>query len=414
MAIYHLSVRGIAPARGSSAIAAAAYQSGARLRDERTGALCDYARKERVVESGIFAPDHAPAWVSDRARLWNEAERAHAGGTELTARRHEFALPRELDADERLAAVADFCALLTARGHAADWAIHDDGAGNPHAHVLETARAIGPEGFERPKARKSTKVYLCRDAEGADVMVPADQWKAAKAAGVEKVYNFTDGERRTMSEAARAGLTMADRKSKTPVAVTVAPDGARAFDAEKAALIEERRAWAEIANRHLAAHAARTGERVARIDHRSNEERGIDAAPTIHEGSRPEPWRLAENARIRSVNERIAAAAAEVARLAREVRRALHGLFNADRARRAAQRARFERSGRAWGRTVAARTLFALAPPPAPNPPSRAVRAAPAPERPRSFADAARLAREAAVRSRRPGWGPGGSPVRGL
>ena len=39
MAIYHLNARGIAPARGSSAVASAAYQSGETLRDETTGDL---------------------------------------------------------------------------------------------------------------------------------------------------------------------------------------------------------------------------------------------------------------------------------------------------------------------------------------------------------------------------------------
>lgn len=37
MTIYHLNARGVAPARGSSAVASAAYQSGEALRDELTG-----------------------------------------------------------------------------------------------------------------------------------------------------------------------------------------------------------------------------------------------------------------------------------------------------------------------------------------------------------------------------------------
>ena len=99
MAIYHLNARGIAPARGSSAVASAAYQSGETLRDEVTGELKRYARAERIADTGIVLPEGAPAW--DRQSLWNEARRAYGGGNELVAKRFEFALPRELDLDEQ-------------------------------------------------------------------------------------------------------------------------------------------------------------------------------------------------------------------------------------------------------------------------------------------------------------------------
>lgn len=311
MAIYHLNARGIAPSRGSSAVASAAYQSGEALRDERTGALKRYARAERVADAGLVLPDGAPDW--DRGRLWNEAHAAWPGGNELVAKRYEFALPRELSLDEQRACVADFCAVFKGRGLACDWAIHDSGDGNPHAHVLVSALPLGADGFVRPKAQKTTKVYLCRDAGGNDVLVEAKDWKAAKAEGIEKVYNFVDGTRRTMSQAETAGLGKADRKTKTPVAVTARMDGARAFDAEKADLKAVRAEWARIANRRLAEHAERTGERAAGIDHRSFAERGVGYVPTVHEGSRPTPEHVAQNEEARGVN-------AAIDRLARELR----------------------------------------------------------------------------------------------
>ena len=230
MAIYHLTARGVSPARGSSAVKTSAYISGQALVDERTGEACRYARAERVAASGLAMPEGAPAW--DRQRLWNEAAAAHGGGTELVGKTYEFALPRELDADARLACVADFCADFTARGRACDWAVHDSRDGNPHAHVLVSALALGPDGFERPAGKKSTKVYMCRDASGGEFAVPAGEWKAAKAEGLEKVYNFKDGRRLTMSQARAEGLGTADRKSKSPVAVTASADGTPAFDAE--------------------------------------------------------------------------------------------------------------------------------------------------------------------------------------
>lgn len=361
MAIYHLNARGIAPARGSSSIASAAYQSGEAIRDERTGELCKYARAERIVDSGI----ELPAGVSelDRARLWNMAEAAYAGGNELTAKRYEFALPRELSREDQRACVVEFCKLFPDR--ACDWAIHDSGDGNPHAHVLVSALPLGKDGFERPKAKKSAKIYLCRDKNGDDVLVAAADWKSAKADGLEKVYNFKDGRRLSMSQAEAEGLTKADRKTKTPVAMTKKVEGGRAFDAEKADLKRIRAEWARIANVHLADLAKRTGgERVA-IDHRSFAERAeatrgvevkaekeelqhelesvvrvyttkngvidervptvlrpveqkdtgvellpkygptdikLDHAPTVHEGPHRAPERVAENIRRRGLN----------------------------------------------------------------------------------------------------------------
>lgn len=311
MAIYHLNARGIAPARGSSAVASAAYQSGETLRDEATGELKRYARAERIADTGIVLPEGAPAW--DRQSLWNEARRAYGGGNELVAKRYEFALPRELDFGEQRACVLDFCNLF--KNKACDWAIHDSGDGNPHAHVLVSALNLGAEGFERPKVQKSTKVYLCRRADGSDVMVAAKDWKAAKAEGIEKVYNFRDGERRTMSQAEAAGLTKADRKSKTPVAVTAKMDGAKAFDAEKAELRRVRASWAQIANRCLAEHAERHGEAAVTIDHRSFEDRKIEYIPTVHEGQRPTPERVVMNVEARETNRAIDRVLAELRQL---------------------------------------------------------------------------------------------------
>ena len=311
MAIYHLNARGVSPARGSSAVASAAYQSGETLRDETTGDLKRYARKERIADTGLALPDGAPEW--DRQRLWNEATRSHAGGTELVAKRYEFALPRELNLDEQRACVLDFCGLF--KDKACDWAIHDSGDGNPHAHVLVSALKLGAEGFERPKAQKSTKVYLCRRPDGSDVMVAAKDWKAAKAEGIEKVYNFKDGERRTMSQAAAQGLTKDDRKTKTPVAVTAKMDGAKAFDAEKAELKRVRASWAGIANKRLAEHAAKHNEVAVKIDHRSFEDRKIEYIPTVHEGQRPTPERMAMNVEVRQTNSAIDRVINELRRL---------------------------------------------------------------------------------------------------
>lgn len=346
MAIYHLNARGIAPARGSSAIASAAYQSGETLRDEATGELKRYARRERIADTGIVLPAGVPAL--DRQTIWNEAQRAYAGGNELVAKRYEFALPRELDLDRQRDCVLEFCNLFGDR--ARDWAIHDSGDGNPHAHVLVSALALGSGGFERPKAQKSTKVYLCRYPDGTNVMVDARDWRAAKAEGIEKVYNFKDGERRTMSQAEAQGLTKDDRKTKTPVAVTAKMDGTKAFDAEKAELTSIRAAWAGIANRHLAVAAAKAGAEAQSIDHRSNKDRHMDEQPTVHEGGAGligHADRVRLNEEIKARNERLRVLRAELQQEGAALEQLQREVAELER-----QRGRIEKAkrGRAQGR----------------------------------------------------------------
>lgn len=286
MAIYHLNARGCSPSTGAGAVRKAAYQSGQALVEERSGRLCDYARKERVTAQGLALPAAAPP--VDRGALWNEAERVWAeagGGKELVAKRFEFALPVELDERGRLACVRDFCALFPTK--ACDWAIHDDGrGGNPHAHVLVSALDLGAEGFvPRTKAQKGQSWYLVQNDGGKRIAVPATGWAAAKAAGWQKVYNFKDGQRRTMKQAKAEGLGTKDRVSKSPVKMHRTDGGGRsAREVEKEQLVEVRAAWASIANRHLAAQAAATGAAVRPIDHRSNKDRGLDEQPTVHEG----------------------------------------------------------------------------------------------------------------------------------
>lgn len=284
MAIYHLNARGCSPSTGAGAVRKAAYQSGQALVEERSGQLCDYARKERVTAQGLALPAGTP--LIDRGSLWNEAERVWSeagGGKELVAKRYEFALPVELDERGRLACVRDFCALFPTK--ACDWAIHDDGrGGNPHAHVLVSALDLGAEGFvPRTKAQKGQSWYLVQNDGGERIAVPATGWVAAKAAGWQKLYNFEDGKRRTMKQARAEGLGTKDRVSKSPVKMH-RTEGRSAREVEKEQLVEVRAAWASIANRHLAAHAAATGTAAVAIDHRSNRDRGLDEQPTVHEG----------------------------------------------------------------------------------------------------------------------------------
>jgi hypothetical protein len=152
MATYHLSAKTISRSHGRSATGAAAYRSGARIDDERTGTIHDYQRRRGVEASLLILPDDVPDWASDRARLWNAAEQAETRKNSTVAREFEIALPAELDAEQRQRLAADFARELVARhGCAADVAIHQPGRNgdhrNHHAHVLLTTRRLTAAGF---------------------------------------------------------------------------------------------------------------------------------------------------------------------------------------------------------------------------------------------------------------------------
>lgn len=327
MAIYHYSVNGCSPARGSSPVASAAYQAGIELVDERTGEVCRYSRTERVREWGILTPSAAPEWAHDPQRLWNECLSAYAGGNALAAVRRNFALPRELTEAEQKQLVMDYANTRAAQGLAVQWAIHD-AEGNPHAHIIESAMKLTGEGFERTSVatKKSTKAYLVRNAEGAEQLCLAAEWKHVKSQGFEKVYNYLDREgskvRLTKSQAAEQGLKNADRVSTAPVSQTLTADAkSSAYAAQKSSLKAERALWADIANKGIEAHNQRTGELVNLIDHRSNAARGMEQLPTKHVGPTKDVERIAENEQIKTINAAVTTSQRIIATLKAQIER---------------------------------------------------------------------------------------------
>ncbi len=152
MAIYHLRATMISRSAGRSATAAAAYRVGERIEDHRTGLTFDYRARGGVDHVETLAPANAPAWVQDRAALWNAVEAAETRKNSQVAREIRVALPAELDHAQRVELVRAFCQReFVARGMVADIALHAPGREgddrNHHAHILLTTREIGPEGF---------------------------------------------------------------------------------------------------------------------------------------------------------------------------------------------------------------------------------------------------------------------------
>lgn len=158
MAVYFLNMKTFGRAGGSSAVSAAAYRAGERIRDERTGKIYDHSGRLDVMHKEIVLPselaDAETQWARDRAALWNAAECAETRKNARVAREYLVALPVELSPAQRVGLVREFSRELTDRyGFGIDFAIHaprDFPGSDPrnyHAHLLATTREITPEGL---------------------------------------------------------------------------------------------------------------------------------------------------------------------------------------------------------------------------------------------------------------------------
>ena len=216
-----------------SAVAAAAYQSGEKLFCEYDQQVKHYPEKRGIVHNEILLPANAPLEYTDRNTLWNAAEAVEKQWNSQLARRWVLSIPREIPPDQYAALVRDFCRQqFVSKGMCVDFAIHDKGDGNPHAHVMLTMRAMDERGKWLPKSRK---VYEL-DKNGERIKLPSGRWKSHK----EDTVDWND---RKYGEIWR-------------------------------------HEWEVIQNRYLEAN-----NRPERVDLRSYERQGLDIIPTVHEGA---------------------------------------------------------------------------------------------------------------------------------
>lgn len=148
MATYHCSVKVVSRSTGRSAVGAAAYRAGEKIINERDGITHDYTRKGGCEYSEIVLPENAPERLYNRSELWNEVERSEKRKDAQTAREIEVALPVELSLEEQAEMVREYAkSNFVEKGMCVDFAIHDKGDGNPHAHIMLTTREVSPDGF---------------------------------------------------------------------------------------------------------------------------------------------------------------------------------------------------------------------------------------------------------------------------
>ena len=188
MAVYHFSAKTVSRSGGRSSTAAAAYRSGERIVDERTGEIHDYTRKGGVVDSLVVLPSGG---TMNRAELWNKVEAHHKRGDATVAREFVVALPAELDAAQRQELARTYARQLADRyGVGVDLNIHAPGKEgdqrNHHAHILLTACYCGPTGTLGKKAVELDPIHCQRQKLPNVVEVERERWESIANRALEK------------------------------------------------------------------------------------------------------------------------------------------------------------------------------------------------------------------------------------
>jgi Ti-type conjugative transfer relaxase TraA len=194
----------------------------------------DYSNKRNLAHEEFLLPPDAPDWarqlVADRSvagaveAFWNKVEAFEKRSDAQLAKEYIIALPVELGREQNIALMRQFVfEQVLARGQAADWVYHDE-PGNPHVHLMTSLRPLTEAGFGPKKVA---------------VVGP-------------------DGQPR--------------RTAKGKIQY-------RLWAGEKAEFLQQRTAWLDLQNQHLALAGLEI-----RVDGRSYAERGIDIVPTTHIG----------------------------------------------------------------------------------------------------------------------------------
>lgn len=236
MAIYHFSGQVLSriskkTGKPKSPLACAAYRSGEKLVDEIEDKAFFYKREIAPV-THILVPENAPEWASNRERLWNEVNKIEKNYNAQFAREFNIALPLELTNEQQEKLALEFCQeAFVNRGMVADIAIHRDHEINPHFHVMLTIRPFNEDGTWGVKAKRKYifdekgNHVLDKNGKKAFYKIETTDWNS------KEVFNYW------------------------------------------------RKLWAEKANQYLRDNGISES-----ITHLSNEERGIENLPTIHEG----------------------------------------------------------------------------------------------------------------------------------
>jgi len=167
MAIYYLNVKTVSRSQGRSVVAAAAYCSKSRLRDDRLGYECDFSGSGDVVYSEILLPQNAPERWSNREIFWNEVEAIEVRKDSALAREIEIVIPSELSREQGISLARHYLLdYFVGLGMVVDFNIHlsecADGRARAFVHALLSMREIEGDGFGRKRSDWKAKDVLLK------------------------------------------------------------------------------------------------------------------------------------------------------------------------------------------------------------------------------------------------------------
>ncbi|MCQ8231483.1 MobQ family relaxase [Pectobacterium carotovorum] len=172
MAIFHLEFKIVKRSEGMSSCRKAAYHARCKITDDRTGNTYDFSHRTDLFHHQILAPVSAPAHIIESSTaLWNEVERVERQKDGQTARYFDVAIPCELNNEDKIKLVAEYCQKnFVDKGMIADIAFHDLDGNNPHAHVMLTLKPITADGFGKKERSWNDKKNVVQWRESWSVI----------------------------------------------------------------------------------------------------------------------------------------------------------------------------------------------------------------------------------------------------
>ena len=169
MKTVFMRVRNIGKSNNKSAIAASAYRSGTQMYDATKDKMYNYSNKKEVVYDTIMLPPNAPEKYQDKQTLWQTVQDNETASDARYCKDIMIAIPRNLTQEQRVELVNQFLfENFVTKGYICQISIHDKGDGNPHAHILVSARPLNTKGqWATVKAKRVYKL----DAQGNKIPI---------------------------------------------------------------------------------------------------------------------------------------------------------------------------------------------------------------------------------------------------
>lgn len=169
MKTVFMRVRNIGKSNNKSAIAASAYRAGAKMYDSTRDKMYNYSNKKEVVYDTIMLPPNAPQIYKYKQILWQSVQENETTNDARYCKDIMIAIPRNLTQEQRVQLVNQFLfENFVSKGYICQINIHDKGDGNPHAHILVSARPLDKNG--KWAEIKSKRIYKL-DAQGNKIPV---------------------------------------------------------------------------------------------------------------------------------------------------------------------------------------------------------------------------------------------------